>query len=243
VAPYGDREYLEKIFKKFGHQIAAVLVEPVSGNYGVLPPDIKFLKYLRQISKKLGSVLIFDEVITGFRFHYGSAAQKLGILPDLITLGKIIGGGLPVGAFAGSARIMDKLAPLGGVYQASTFSGNPVVMQAGLSTLTVLRGLKDAYPQLKENADYLISGFKKEAYLNGVDLKVSGYENMFSLSFKDKKTFAGFYRRMLRKGIFLAPSEFEANFISFAHKRRDIIRTIKAASLAFKQVARGKAGR
>jgi glutamate-1-semialdehyde 2,1-aminomutase len=238
VAPYGDSECLENVFKKSGRQIAAVLVEPVGGNHGVLPPDIKFLKYLRSLTRKYGSLLIFDEVITGFRFHYGSFAQKSGVTPDLITLGKIIGGGLPVGAFGGSAVVMDKLAPLGSVYQASTFSGNPIVMQAGLSTLRALRVLKNAYFQLSENTDYLISGIKKEAYLSGIDLTVSVYENIFSLNFRDRLAFAGFYRRILREGVLLAPSEFEANFTSFAHKRRDIIRTIKAASSAFRQIAR-----
>ncbi|MCX5709732.1 MAG: glutamate-1-semialdehyde 2,1-aminomutase [Candidatus Omnitrophica bacterium] len=238
VAPFGDSKYLEKVFAKFGSQIAAVIVEPVGGNYGVISPDIKFLKRIRAITKKHGAILIFDEVITGFRFHYGTAAGKFGITPDLITFGKIIGGGLPVGAFGGRAKIMDNLAPLGKVYQASTFSGNPVVMQSGLSTLRALRKLKNSYPQLKKLVDHLKSNLIREAGLSGIDLNVASYESMFSLRFKKKADFVAFYRLMLGKGIFLAPSEFEANFISFSHKKSDIIRTIDAARLAFKQMAK-----
>jgi len=238
IVPFGDLESLKNIFSRFKNQIAAVILEPVGGNYGVVPPDINFLKQAREISVKQGTLLIFDEVITGFRFRNGSMAQEIGVTPDLVTFGKIIGGGLPIGAVAGRAKIMDNLAPLGKVYQASTFSGNPVVMQAGLSTLKVLGKLKNRYPELTKLADELRSGLAKEAKLAGIELEISGYKSMFSLRFRNKSQFSRFYRLMLDQGIFFAPSEFEANFISFAHKKSNIRRTINAARFAFKSITK-----
>lgn len=232
VAPVGDRKSIEKIFQKYGHQIAAVLFEPVGGNYGVIPPDIGFLKYLRQITRKYGSLLIADEVITGFRFNFGSFVYESGITTDLFCLGKIIGGGLPVGAYGGKETIMNHLAPVGKVYQASTFSGNPVVMQAGLSTLTILKKLKKDYGRIQGLTAYLVESIKEEAELRGIGLEVAHFGSMFSFKFKEKEQFRRFYRNLFKRGVYFAPSEFEANFLSFAHSRQDINRTIELARLA-----------
>lgn len=236
IASYGDKNALAEIFKREGKNIAAVIVEPVGANYGVIEPDPAFLKELRSITKKYGSLLIFDEVITGFRFRYGLAAQALGITPDLVTLGKIIGGGLPIGAYGGSGRIMEELAPLGKVYQASTFAGNPIVMQAGLTTLKVLKGLKKDYRRLSDLTRSLSRGLEVEARSRSIGLKVSSYENIFSLKFEKKEEFKRFYALMLEKGIYFAQSEFEANFLSFAHTKKDIDKTIRCAKEAFDEL-------
>ena len=229
VSPYGNINYVKNVFKKYEKEIAAVIVEPAGGNYGVIPPDTNFLKGLRKITRKCGSLLIFDEVITGFRFHYGCLAQGLGVTPDIVCLGKIIGGGLPIGAFAAKDKIMRHLAPLGNVYQASTFAGNPVVMQSGLSTLKALKKIKKDYKRLEKLRGFLTGSLKKEALLRKISLEVSCYGNMFSLKFKTKKQFSLFYKFMLKQGVYFAPSEFEANFLSFAHTQKDIDKTINAA--------------
>jgi glutamate-1-semialdehyde 2,1-aminomutase len=234
VLPFGDKKALEAAFEKYKNEIAAVLVEPVGGNYGVLLPDIGSLKTVRRLTRKYKSLLICDEIITGFRFRFGAVSQKFGITPDLICLGKIIGGGLPIGAYAGSSRIMNNLAPLGKVYQASTFSGNPIVMQAGLATLKILKGLKGGYKRLKNLNEYFCINLKKEAMTCGIKLEISYYESMFSLRFRSKNEFAGFYRLMLDKGVFFAPSEFEANFLSFAHTKKGIDKTLLIAKKVFK---------
>ena len=226
VAPFGDKAALHKIFQRYSHQIAAVLVEPVGGNYGVLPADKDFLKYLRVITKKHGSLLIADEIITGFRFHFGSFISTLGIKPDLICLGKIIGGGLPIGAYAGSARIMNRLAPLGNVYQASTFSGNPVVMQAGITTLEVLAKAKGGYQRIVDLTRRLTDALEKEARARNIKLKVTRFASIFSLRFAKKDEFRRFYQGMIKQGVYLAPSEFEANFLSLAHSQKDLKKTI-----------------
>jgi glutamate-1-semialdehyde 2,1-aminomutase len=243
VVPYGDKNAVKAAFKKYKNQIAAVLVEPVGGNYGVLVPDIGFLKELRSLTRKNKALLIFDEVITGFRFHFGSCAQFFKIKPDLICLGKIIAGGLPIGAYAGSAKVMNRLAPLGKVYQASTFSGNPIVMQAGLVTLRCLEESKNGYKQIKDLNEYLCFNLKKEAQYSGIKLKVAHYESMFSLQFLSKIKFARFYRLMLDQGVFFAPSEFEANFLSFAHTKSDINETLVAAKRAFTRMEKENAVR
>jgi glutamate-1-semialdehyde 2,1-aminomutase len=177
--------------------------------------------------------LIADEIITGFRFQFGSLCEKIGIVPDLICLGKIIGGGLPVGAYAGRRVIMDKLAPLGNVYQASTFSGNPIVMQAGLTTLRGASKLKNKYVLLARYADYLTRVIRKESQSRKIETEVNNYGSMFSLKFKDKGNFRAFYHELLTQGVYLAPSEYEANFISFAHSRQDIQKTARAITKAF----------
>lgn len=236
VAGKRDISLVKRIFSKFGRKIAAVIVEPVGGNSGVIAPDIYFLKDLRDVTRHYGALLVFDEVITGFRFHYGAFAKLVGIKPDLITLGKIIGGGLPIGAYAGPDEVMRHLSPPGPVYQASTFAGNPVVMAAGLGTLNVLRASGGQYVKTEERTRMLADGLKKEAAAKSVVLDVARFGSMFSLKFSERRRFGSFYRRMLEAGVFLAPSEYEANFLSFAHTDKDIKRTLDAASWALKGV-------
>ncbi|MEW6009558.1 MAG: glutamate-1-semialdehyde 2,1-aminomutase [Candidatus Omnitrophota bacterium] len=231
LVSFGDIKSVGKVFNKYRGEIAAVIVEPVPANFGVISPDIDFLKQLREITKKYKSLLIFDEIITGFRFDFSSAAQKFGIIPDLICLGKIIGGGLPIGAFAGKNRIMNQLAPLGRVYQASTFSGNPIVMQSGLSALQALKKLKEDYLKLERLTEYLVLRLKEEARLSQIALKINYFGTMFSFKFKHKEQFGRFYRKMLQYGIYFAPSEFESNFLSFAHTNKEIDHTINSARL------------
>lgn len=238
IAKLSDLKSIAGIFSKHGKEIAAVIVEPVGGNYGVTPPDAEQLAWLRKVTKKYGALLIFDEVITGFRFGFGSFAQIIGVKPDLICLGKIIGGGLPIGAYGGMAKIMNNLAPLGQVYQASTFSGNPITMRSGLSTLTVLKEAKNGYSKIEDLAKYLILNIWRAAGRHGVGLKINSYGSMFSLKFARTEEFKIFYKAMLDKGVFLAPSEFESNFISFAHTKKDIELTIKAAISALRRIAR-----
>ena len=236
VVPFADKGALEALFEKYRNEIAAVLVEPIGGNYGVLPPNVKYLKKLRILTKKYKTLLIFDEVITGFRFGYNAVCQNFGIGPDLICLGKIIGGGLPVGAYGGSAKIMNNLAPLGKVYQASTFSGNPIVMQAGLSTLKILKHQKSNYQRIKNLNNYLCINLKKIAHKYGILLEINYYGSMFSFKFKTKERFVKFYRLMLNAGIFFAPSEFESNFLSFAHTKKEIGRTLNITKNVFKKM-------
>jgi glutamate-1-semialdehyde 2,1-aminomutase len=238
IADLDDDAGVEKVFERYGKNIAAVIVEPVGGNYGVRPPDAQQLKWLRKISKRYGALLIFDEVITGFRFGFGSFAQRMNVKPDLICLGKIIGGGLPIGAYAGPDKIMKRLAPLGQVYQASTFAGNPVTMSSGLSTLRVLKKTQSGYNRIGELAKRLVIGVWREAGKRAVPVKINSYGSMFSLRFEKKDDFVLFYRVMFERGVFLAPSEFEANFISFAHTGKDIDDTIKAAAAAFERIKR-----
>jgi len=236
IAALGDIRAVENIFKRDGRNIAAVLVEPVGGNFGVLPPDPVFLKKLRALTAGYGSLLVFDEVITGFRFNFGSAAQGLGVIPDLIVLGKIIGGGFPVGAYGGSSKIMDNLAPLGRVYQASTFAGNPIVMNAGVATLNLLKISSGYYKKTEDLTRYLASEIEEEAKSRGMVLKITYYGNIFSIKFADAVRFKKFYHLMLEKGIYLAPSEFEANFLSFSHTGRDVEKTADAATWALRRV-------
>ncbi len=236
IAPLNDTNAVDDIFNTHGRQIAAVLVEPVGGNYGVVPPDIDFLKKLRSLTAKYATLLIFDEVITGFRFGFWSAAQQFGLLPDLIVLGKIIGGGLPIGAYGGCEKIMRHLAPSGAVYQASTFAGNPIVMNAGLSTLEHLRRTRRAYAATERFTRYLASHIEHAAESLRLDLAVSCYGNMFSIKFADTSKFRTLYGLMLSRGVYLAPSEFEANFLSFAHTKEDVEKTADAFSWALERI-------
>jgi len=229
TAPYGNAEAVRGIFKRHGSKIAAILVEPVAGNFGVIRPDNNFLYALRESADKYGSVLIFDEVITGFRFGFGSAANEFGVIPDLVCLGKIIGAGLPIGAFGGKREIMAKLAPLGNVYQAGTFSGNPVVMRAGITALKELYRIRHDYCRIRDLAKYLKVTIENEAARRNIDLEIPYYGTMFSVKFKDPGKFKRFYGRMLSGGVYLAPSRFEANFLSFAHTQKEIEKTIDAA--------------
>ncbi|MBP7088136.1 MAG: glutamate-1-semialdehyde 2,1-aminomutase [Candidatus Omnitrophica bacterium] len=236
VVNYNDRSKIEKIFRRYGNDIAAVIVEPVEGNYGVVPPAIDFLIFLRGITRKYQTLLVFDEVITGFRFKFGSIADILKVIPDMVCLGKIIGGGLPIGAYGAKDNIIKNLAPLGRVYQASTFAGNPLVMQAGISTLKALKSRKKRYESLNYLTNQLGVRIEQEAKHQNIDLKVERYGSMFSFKFKNNKLFSLFYREALKRGLYFAPSEYEANFISFAHSKKDIDLTIQIVKEALSNI-------
>jgi glutamate-1-semialdehyde 2,1-aminomutase len=245
--PFNDVDALEVAFRKFPQQIACVIVEPVVGNMGCVPPNPMYLDALREITDRDKCVLIFDEVMTGFRLAFGGAQERYGILPDLTTFGKIIGGGLPVGAYGGPVEIMNMVAPLGPVYQAGTLSGNPLAMAAGLATLRYLRGNKSTiYTGLELRAAELTEGVLAAAKDAGVPLCCNRVGSMFTWFFSegpvtdwtsaakcDTKAFGSFFRAMLDHGIYLPPSQFEAAFLSTAHTEKDIHHTIAAAKQAF----------
>jgi len=243
--PYNNRAALEETFQKFKDQIACVIVEPVVGNMGCVPPGAGYLEFLREITARNGTVLIFDEVMTGFRLAFGGAQQLYGIKPDLTTLGKIIGGGLPVGAYGGRAEIMEMIAPLGPVYQAGTLSGNPLAMAAGLATLRYLKERPEIYRQLEQRSAALVNGVLDAARKKGVPLSANRCGSMFTWFFQsgevhdwdtaaksDTQAFAKFHRGMLAHGIYLPPSQYEAIFLSAAHTDEDIDKTIHAAAQA-----------
>lgn len=241
VARYNDISSVESLFKKFPSEIAAVLIEPIVGNMGVIVPRLDFLKKLRELCDREKAVLIFDEVMTGFRVAYGGVQELYGVRADLTTLGKIIGGGLPVGAYGGKKEIMSLVTPEGPVYQAGTLSGNPVAMAAGLETLKILKG-KNPYQDLSQKTQHLVKGLKEIMDKEGIPVYAERAGSMFTIFFTDKtvtdadsartcdtEKFAKFFRRMLEQGIYLAPSQFEACFVSMAHSKKDIERTIDAA--------------
>lgn len=241
VARFNDILSVEALFKAYPSEIAAVILEPVVGNMGVIPPRDGFLQKLRDLCSREETVLIFDEVMTGFRLAYGGAQEVYGVRPDLTTLGKIIGGGLPVGAYGGRAEIMDMVAPVGPVYQAGTLSGNPVAMAAGLETLKILKATKP-YKKLEKATAELCSGLREAAKKAGVSAVVAQAGSMFTTFFTDREVtnaddarrcdtalFGKFFRAMLESGVYLAPSQFEASFISTAHASADIAKTLKAA--------------
>ncbi len=244
--PFNDVDALELAFKKFRHQIACVIVEPVVGNMGCVPPARGYLESLRAITANHRTLLIFDEVMTGFRLAFGGAQEVFAIRPDLTTLGKIIGGGLPVGAYGGPAEIMDLVAPLGPVYQAGTLSGNPLAMAAGYTTLRYLRDHKDLYKQLDTRSSELVAGVANAAKDAGITMTYNRVGSMFTWFFtagpvtdwasaakSDTEAFGRFFRSMLDSGVYLPPSQFEAAFLSAAHSQEDIQRTIQAAKQAF----------
>ena len=245
--PFNDVNALEAAFKKFPQQIACVIVEPVVGNMGCVPPNPMYLDALREITDRDKCVLIFDEVMTGFRLAFGGAQERYGILPDLTTFGKIIGGGLPVGAYGGPVEIMNMVAPLGPVYQAGTLSGNPLAMAAGIATLRYLRSNKSTvYTGLELRAAELTEGVLAAAKDAGVPLRCNRVGSMFTWFFTespvtdwtsaakcDTKAFARFFHAMLDHGVYLPPSQFEAAFLSTAHTEKDIHHTIAAAKQAF----------
>ncbi len=249
VLDYNDAASVETAFQEYGDQIAAVIVEPVAGNMNCVPPTKAFLQALRQYCDDHGSVLIFDEVMTGFRVALGGAQALYDVTPDMTTLGKIIGGGMPVGAFGGKTAIMEHLAPLGPVYQAGTLSGNPVAMAAGLTTLNLLSepGFHDA---LAEKTTRLLDGLTEAAHAEGVAFTTAQAGAMFGVFFTDQSRISGFadvmacdserfnrfFHAMLDQGIYLAPSAFEAGFVSAAHSDEDIAATIAAARKAFATV-------
>ena len=247
--PYNDLNAVEQIFAQHKDKIAALIVEPVAANMGVVLPKDGFLKGLREITRKHGALLIIDEVITGFRLHYGSAQQLFGVQGDLTTLGKIIGGGVPVAAYAGRAELMDHVAPLGPVYQAGTLAGNPLAMRAGIATLEEL-SKPGLYEGLNALARKLAVGLQKTLKDAGIAAQVNSIGSLSTIFFapqpvtdyagakrSDTKLYARFFRDMLQRGIFLAPSQFEAAFVSAAHTSADIDRTISAAADALQGIA------
>jgi glutamate-1-semialdehyde 2,1-aminomutase len=247
--PYNDIEPLEKTINKYASQLAAIIVEPVAGNMGVIPPQKGFLEVLRKLTAKNGIVLIFDEVITGFRFSFGGYQNLIGIKPDLTCLGKIIGGGMPVGAVGGKKEIMEKLAPVGDVYQAGTLSGNPLAMVAGLTTLNILKTKKKSFLSLDEKTNQLCLGINNLFSRRGFDVCINRVHSMFTIFFQkgpvfdlksaqksDTKMFARFFHEMLKNGVWLAPSQYEAGFLSFAHTDEDINKTINACSKTLKKL-------
>ncbi len=245
--PYNDTAAVEAAFATHKNEIACIIVEPVAGNMGCVPPQPGYLKTLRDITSREGALLIFDEVMTGFRVAYGGVQELSGIQPDLTTLGKIIGGGLPVGAFGGRAEIMDKLAPLGPVYQAGTLSGNPLAMAAGIATLSHLeQNRASIYAQLDQTATAVANGVAAAATEAGIPLTTNRQGAMFTwfftpnpvrdfatAEFADTNRFAAFHRGMLDRGIWLPPSQFEAAFLGAAHTTDHVHQTIAAAREVF----------
>ncbi|WEG14041.1 glutamate-1-semialdehyde 2,1-aminomutase [Pullulanibacillus sp. KACC 23026] len=244
TVPYNDLDGVKFAFEKFGEEIAAIIVEPVAGNMGVVPPLPGFLEGLRQITEEYGSLLIFDEVMSGFRVDYYSAQGRFGITPDLTCLGKVIGGGLPVGAYGGRRDIMERVAPAGNIYQAGTLSGNPLAMAAGLATLSQVK--PEDYKGFEQKATRLEEGYLAAAEKHRVPLTVNRIGSMIGLFFTDKQVinyetaksanldhFTSYFRMMLEQGISLPPSQFEGLFLSTAHSMEDIEATIQAADYAF----------
>lgn len=243
--PFNHCQAVEEAFQKFAGQIACVIVEPVVGNMGCVPPREGYLKFLRDITARNGTVLIFDEVMTGFRLAFGGAQQLYGIKPDMTTLGKIIGGGLPVGAYGGRADIMEMVAPVGPVYQAGTLSGNPLAMAAGLATLRHLKKHPEIYHQLEQRSSALVNGILEAGKNRRVPLSANRVGSMFTWFFQkgevhdwdtaaksDTQAFGKFHRGILDRGIYLPPSQYEAAFLSAAHSDEDIRRTVAEASEA-----------
>ncbi len=239
--PYNDLDAVYKTFSRFGRDIAAIIVEPIPGNMGVIVPDMEFLKGIRKITKEYESLLIFDEVITGFRVGRGGAQELFGIMPDITCLGKIIGGGLPVGAYGGSKEIMMNVSPAGNIYQAGTLSGNPLAMIAGITTLKILNE-DGVYRKLERLGSTLFSGLKIAAEKAGIPVTINHIGSMGSIFFtegpvydfnsankSDTERFRYYYKGMLNKGVYLAPSPFESTFVSLAHTQEVIQTTIDAA--------------
>ncbi len=249
VAPYNDLSAVERLFAEHDAEIAAVIVEPVAGNMGLVPPVDGFLEGLRALTAARGALLVFDEVMTGFRVHPGGAQALYGVAPDLTTLGKVIGGGLPVGAYGGRREIMELVAPAGRVYQAGTLSGNPLAMTAGIETLRVLHedGVWDG---LERAAERLVDGLGGAAREAGVPVQLARAGSMIGIFFAgrpvrswdnakraDTERFSAFHRAMLERGVYLAPSQFEAGFLSTAHGDQELEATIAAARQAFGSLA------
>ena len=245
--PYNSVGALEQAFAKFKNQIACVIVEPVVGNMGCVPPAEGYLQALRDVTKRDGAVLIFDEVMTGFRLAFGGAQELYGVQPDLTTMGKIIGGGLPVGAYGGPSEIMDLVAPLGPMYQAGTLSGNPLAMAAGLTTLCYLNeNRNEIYPRLERLSADLLLGVTDAAKDAGISVVANRVGSMFTWFFTDApvtdwdsasksntEAFGNFFRGMMERGVYLPPSQYEAAFLSAAHTEDDVQQTIAAAREAF----------
>ncbi len=249
TAPYNDVTTVETLFERYPQEIAAVIVEPAAANMGLVPPQPGFLEGLRGLTRQYGALLIFDEVITGFRVSYGGAQELYGVTPDLTCLGKIIGGGLPVGAYGGRKEIMELVAPLGPVYQAGTLSGNPLAMTAGIKTLEILRQ-PDIYKQLEQRGEALERGVTKVARDTGIVLQPARIGSLFTVFFSsrpvtdyhgaqeaDTAAFANYFHSLLEQGIYWPPSQFECAFLSFAHSEEDIERTVVATAGAMRSLA------
>jgi len=249
--PYNDADAVERIFKQHAGKIAAVIVEPVAANMGVVAPERGFLERLRELTKRDGALLILDEVITGFRSAFGGAQIPYKVHPDLTTMGKIIGGGLPVAAYGGRAEIMEMVAPLGPIYQAGTLSGNPLAMRAGLATLPKLAAV-GFYDDLNRKSARLADGLRAAIKESGVVGSVNAVGSLMTMFFvgepvndyagakkSDTAIYAAFFREMLERGVFIAPSQFEALFVSAAHSDADIEKTIEAARESLKAIERG----
>jgi glutamate-1-semialdehyde 2,1-aminomutase len=245
--PFNSRQAVEEAFAKFKDQIACVIVEPVVGNMGCVPPAQGYLEFLRSITAQHGTVLILDEVMTGFRLSFGGAQALYKIKPDLTTLGKIIGGGLPVGSYGGRAELMEMVAPLGPVYQAGTLSGNPLAMAAGIAMLRELKSHPEIYQQLEERSATLVDGVLAGAKKKGVAMTANRVGSMFTWFFQsgqvhdwdtaaksDTQAFGKFHRAMLESGVYLPPSQYEAIFMSAAHSEDDIQQSIAAAEQALR---------
>ena len=248
VVPFNDIDAMQSVFETRGAEIACVILEPVAGNMGCVPPAEGYLEGVRNITEAHGALLIFDEVITGFRVAYGGAQELYGVKPDLTCLGKIIGGGLPVGAFGGSLRVMEQVAPLGPVYHAGTLSGNPLAVAAGLETLRLLREL-NPYEELERRSSHLERGLRNAASEAGVPATVNRVGSMLTAFFNedevtnwdsakksDKNRYGKFFRAMLDRQVYLAPSQFECAFVGVAHSDALIHQTLDAARSAMKEI-------
>ena len=248
--PFNDKDAITRIMDEKGDQVACVIVEPVAGNMGMVPPADGFLETLRALTQKHGAVLIFDEVMTGFRVAYGGAQSIYGITPDLTCFGKVIGGGLPVGAYGGNKDIMSQIAPQGSVYQAGTLSGNPIAMTAGIATLEQLKK-EGVYESLGQKSSRLVAGLAHAAQNAGVAARVGHVGSMLGMFFTDRdvacfedaktcdlELFARFYQGMRRQGVYIAPSQFEALFLSTAHSDEHIDATANAAEQVLQDIAK-----
>ena len=248
VLPYNNVDAVREAFEKYGKDIACVIVEPVAGNMGVVIPEKEFLKELRRLTKEHGSLLIFDEVITGFRLSKGGAQERFGIEPDITCLGKILGGGLPVGAYGGRREIMDRVAPEGDIYQAGTLAGNPLAMVAGTETLKELRD-KEPYPELEAKTKKLAAGVSKILEEKGIPHTINRIASMMTVFFTDKEVkdfetakssdtelFAKFFRALLEEGVLIPPSQFEAWFLTAAHEDEDIDEALDRIRQAIKKL-------
>ena len=247
--PYNDIDCVKEVMEKKGDSVACIIVEPIAGNMGLVPPEQDFLETLRMLADRYGAILIFDEVMTGFRVAYGGAQALFGVHPDLTCFGKIIGGGLPVGAYGGKLELMSKVAPQGSVYQAGTLSGNPVAMAAGIATLEQLQE-NGFYATLDQKSDQLLSGMEQAAKKAGIPVQAKRVGSMLGFffnesavkNFDDAKTcnldrFSAFYNGLRQRGIYIAPSQFEVLFVSIAHDTEHLERTIEAAGEVLGQLA------
>ena len=244
VAEYNNEDSVRELMEQYGENVAAIIVEPVAANMGVVPPQKGFLKFLRDITLKYETVLIFDEVITGFRLKFGGAQEYFGVKPDMTTLGKIVGGGMPIAAYGGKKEIMDRVSPTGPVYHAGTLSGNPIATTAGIETLKILKAHPEYYKQIDESAKKLADAYRKMAKEKNIPLHVNQIGSLLS-AFQtgevvddydsaltsDTNAYTEYFWKMLDNGIYVAPAQFEAMFVSVAHTKEDIERTCEVISL------------